>query len=331
MGRAPGLTKIEQGKILTYATMKMSARAIAKAINKSKNVVLAFLKDPDTYGTKKSTGRPRTLGTRELTRLKRYASLGDYSASDLKKELSIDASVRTVQRDLQRCDQLAYVKANKSPQLLQRHKSARVAWVERHLRDRTDWSRVIFSDEKKFNLDGPDGCKYYWHDLRKEKKVVWSRHSGGGSLMVWGAISSLGKTQLAILSGNQDAAGYQETLETHLMELSDNVHEGRYVFQHDNASIHRARSTTEFLVELEIPTMDWPALSPDLNPIENVWGMMARRVYKSGRQYSNVADLIAAVRAAWDDITIEDLANLTSSMTDRCIAVVRSKGAKIGY
>ena len=88
-----------------------------------------------------------------MTRLKRYASLGDYSASDLKKELSIDASVRTMQRDLQRCDHLAYVKANKSPQLLQRHKSARVAWVERHLRDRievmqageTRWTRDVFA------------------------------------------------------------------------------------------------------------------------------------------------------------------------------------------
>ena len=52
MGRAPGLTKIEQGKILTYVTMKMSVRAIAKAIDRSKNIVLAFLKDPDTYGTR---------------------------------------------------------------------------------------------------------------------------------------------------------------------------------------------------------------------------------------------------------------------------------------
>lgn len=201
----------------------------------------------------------------------------------------------------------------------------------RHLCDWTDWSRVIFSDEKRFNLDGPDGCNYYWHDLRNEKKVMWSRHSEGGLFMVWGIISSLSKTDIAILRGNQDAARYQETLEMHLMELSDNVHEGRYVFQHDNISIHRARSTTEFLAEHEIPTMDWPALSPDLNLIENVWGMVARRVYKSGRQYSNVADLIAAVRAVWDDITVEDLANLTSSMTDRCIAVVRSKGAKRDY
>ena len=56
MGRALGLTKIEQGKILTYVTMKTSVPAIAKAINRSKNVVLAFVKDPDTYGTKKSTG-----------------------------------------------------------------------------------------------------------------------------------------------------------------------------------------------------------------------------------------------------------------------------------
>lgn len=331
MARGAGLSELEQGQVLAYASVKMSIRDIAKAIGRDKSIVHAFLKSPDTYGTKKSPGRPRKLKTHDLTRLKRYAATGDYSARELCTELSIDASTRTVQRELQRCEHLAYVKANKAPFMTQRHKEQRVQWVERHLNQQTDWSRVIFSDEKKFNLDGPDGCRYYWHDLRKDKKVTWSRHSGGGSVMVWGAMSSKGKTRLAILRGKQDAAAYHETLDTHLMELGDGVHNGDYVFQHDNASIHRARSTNEFLAELEISTMDWPALSPDLNPIENVWGVMARLVYKHGRQYTSVGELKDAILAAWDDISVELLAKLAGSMTARCIAVVRSKGAKIGY
>jgi len=44
---------------------------------------------------------------------------------------------------------------------------------------------VIFSDEKKFNLDEPNGLQYYWHDLRKEKETYFSRQSGGGSVMIW--------------------------------------------------------------------------------------------------------------------------------------------------
>ena len=53
-------------------------------------------------------------------------------------------------------------------------------------------SRQFFSDEKKFNLDGPDGFRYYWHDLRKEPKS--KRVQGGGNVMAWDAFSSLGNT-----------------------------------------------------------------------------------------------------------------------------------------
>uniref|UniRef100_K3W6L4 Tc1-like transposase DDE domain-containing protein n=1 Tax=Globisporangium ultimum (strain ATCC 200006 / CBS 805.95 / DAOM BR144) TaxID=431595 RepID=K3W6L4_GLOUD len=90
-----------------------------------------------------------------------------------------------------------------------------------------------------FNLDGSDGCKYYWHDLSNDKRLH-------------GAV---------ILVGNQNAFDYQETLITHLFEFIDGVHEGDYAFQHDNVSIHRACATKDFLVDLNILTIDWPALS----------------------------------------------------------------------
>lgn len=55
-----------------------------------------------------------------------------------------------------------------------------------HIHWTKKWRKIIFSDEKKFNLDGPDGFAYYWHDLRTEEKIFSKRQSGGGSVMVWG-------------------------------------------------------------------------------------------------------------------------------------------------
>ena len=52
-----------------------------------------------------------------------------------------------------------------------------------------NWRNVIFRDEKKFNIDGPNGYRMYWHDLRKEEKFFSKRHSGGGSVMIWGAFN----------------------------------------------------------------------------------------------------------------------------------------------
>ena len=51
------------------------------------------------------------------------------------------------------------------------------------------WKKVVFTDEKKFSLDGPDGYKYYFHDLRKEERFLSRRQCGGWSIMLWGSIS----------------------------------------------------------------------------------------------------------------------------------------------
>ncbi|KAF0704573.1 hypothetical protein AaE_014868 [Aphanomyces astaci] len=109
----------------------------------------------------------------------------------------------------------------------------------------------MFSDEKKFYLDGPDGCQYYWHDLREDVETYSKRVAGGGSVMVWGRISFYNKTELAFLEGRQDSARYQETLDTYLLpamrELSELTSCAQPIFQQDNASIHRSRSTMAWL------------------------------------------------------------------------------------
>ncbi|GBN47824.1 hypothetical protein AVEN_87041-1 [Araneus ventricosus] len=81
----------------------------------------------------------------------------------------------------------------------------------------------IVSDERKWNLDGPDGNIKYWHDLRKEPRSFFSRQNGGGSVMVWAAFSFNGQVGLAFLDGRQNSPKYIETLENHLMPFAENI------------------------------------------------------------------------------------------------------------
>ena len=69
----------------------------------------------------------------------------------------------------------------------------------------------------------------------------------------------------------------------------------KFLFQQDNAAIHTSSMSTDFFGEQGVNVMDWPARSPDLNPIEIVWAIMSRGVYRNGKQYDSVSALTSAV------------------------------------
>ena len=72
---------------------------------------------------------------------------------------------------------------------------------------------MVFSDEKKFNLDGPDCSQCYWHDLRKEKQLYSKRPFEGGSVMVCGAFTASGYADLVVMEGKQNKSSiYQYVL-----------------------------------------------------------------------------------------------------------------------
>ncbi|GMF26942.1 unnamed protein product [Phytophthora fragariaefolia] len=89
--------------------------------------------------------------------------------------------------------------------------------------------------------------------------------------------------------------------------------------------------TTDFFKEIGATLLAWPARSPDLNPIENVWALRADKVYSHGKQYHSVPELKAAVMKAWDSVTMEEITTLLDSMGKRCFEVAKRLGDKTHY
>ncbi len=161
-------------------------------------------------------------------------------------------------------------------------------WATERVHWTTKWREIIFSDEKKLNLDGSDGNQYYWHDLSKEPQYYSRRASGEGSVMVWATFSFKGKTQIIFLNGRQKAADYIRVLAEHLLPIGEEIDSRNRIFQQDNAPIHTAGLTKTWFRDNPVVVLNRPSRSPDMNPIENLWGILVRRVYANGRQFDSV-------------------------------------------
>ncbi|KAF2354204.1 hypothetical protein FHG87_015038 [Trinorchestia longiramus] len=97
----------------------------------------------------------------------------------------------------------------------------------------------------------------------------------------------------------QNSVKYREVLQKSLIPFLANFHQNTTVFQQDNAAIHTSKHTREWLNGYNIHTLSWPAKSPDLNPIENLYDILARRVYADGRRFENKQELWGVVQECW--------------------------------
>mmetsp|Transcript_5283 Transcript_5283/g.8721 ORF Transcript_5283/g.8721 Transcript_5283/m.8721 type:complete len:98 (-) Transcript_5283:86-379(-) len=92
---------------------------------------------------------------------------------------------------------------------------------------------------------------------------------------------------------------------------------------------HTARVVKQWWADQQLPRMDWPSQSPDLNPIENLWACLDRAA--KDRQPSNDEELYTTLRQAWNNLSPNLLASLVDSMPRRCQAVIDARGYATKY
>ena len=160
------------------------------------------------------------------------------------------------------------------------------------------------------------------------QKAKWRSFSYG-----LGRHFSLRSIPAGVLNGNQDSRKYCETLDKALLPFAAEIYEEmeNWYYQQDGASMHRSGFTRSWLNEKGVRTIDWPAKSPDVNIIENIWGIMARRVYLRQRQFDTVEQLKEVIEDVWATISGELLQKLYPSIPWRMLAVLDGQGRATKY
>ena len=161
------------------------------------------------------------------------------------------------------------------------HRVTRLQWAQRHFRwGRQQWARVLFSDESRFNLNHHDSQIRVFRrrgERFADDCLIERDRFGGGSVMVWGGIMGRRKTNLIIVQGNLNAQGYiNQILQPEAVPFLQR--HGPVIVMHDNARLHVARICRQFLNRNNVNVLPWPAVPPDMNPIEHIWDYLARKL-----------------------------------------------------
>ena len=130
--------------------------------------------------------------------------------------------------------------------------------------------------------------------------------------MVWGCFSGYGMGTLHVIEGTMDRFMYLDILKKVMIPFADDNLPLTWIFQQDNDPKHKSKVLQEWFLSEQIRVMDFPAQSPDLNPIENLWEELDRRVRRS--HISNKKDLIKILKEAWNSIEPDTIRKLLDSM-----------------
>jgi transposase len=328
-------------EIVMLRKKKIAISELVRRFEISKPTILKYCAEAGIIGKKIKSGRPAKLPQAAVTILctsflrKRAKSLEE-GRKIMEKKFSVSISKSTVRTYLKKNKVKCYVKAKK-PLLTERHKMRRMEFVRNFLEfSFLEWKQVIWSDECKFALTNTNNREFYWKhpsDPLQDAHVKKTLKFGGGSIIAWGCITAKGTGRLVRIDGIMTADKYITILEDGLLGTMEDrdLSTSTSLFMHNNDPKHTARRTKEWLQRNKIRVMDWPAQSPDMNPIENLWNIVDQKLRKRPVKPTNVEELWTMVKEEWASIDKEVVRKLYLSMTSRIDALKKAKGGYTRY
>lgn len=340
MGRAAHCTAEKRKLIVQMKSKKKSNSEIARILKCSRRMVINALKHVDqsqSVENKIRKNRPRKSDAHIDRKIHRFSTVNPFATSEqIKKAISVDSgldiSSRTVRRRLNEFGLRGCI-AQRKPLITKRNQQRILLFAKTHLeKPLIFWKNVLWTDESKYNRFGSDGKLYVRRPKNQQfnpRYTIKTVKHGGGSIMVWGAISWYGVGPIVRIQGVMDRFVYKDILQNTMEPYADDFMRLRWTFMQDNDPKHTAGVVKEWFNQQKINVLDWSAQSLDLNPIENVWGDV--EVAIRDHRPSNLDVLWNVVRDAWNSIPSERCRRLVESLPRRSAEVIRNKGFSTKY
>ncbi|GFT28080.1 transposable element Tcb2 transposase [Trichonephila clavipes] len=191
----------------------------------------------------------------------------------------------------------------------------------------TDWKKVVFSDESRFVLGTDDNRVRVWSrpgEWYNSPHIVLRHTARTAGVIVWGAIAYDSRSTLMVMCGTLAGQRYvDDFLRPHVGPFLNGLPGA--IFQQDNARPHTARIAQDILRHFQ--THPWPALSPDLFPVEYVWDQLKRQMPSCDSEH----DLELAVQDLWAHLPQDNIRYLINSMPDCVVACIAARGGPTRY
>jgi len=332
-----------KGQIIGLTLARKSIRQIENELAIPKSTIADIVKRFKETGSNENmprSGHPSILTERDKNHLsielkrQRFTSL-----TDISNHLPIKASQRVLREALNERGMKLYAAAKK-PQISAKNVENRKKWCRKVSEwSEERWKKIIWSDESSVELGFSSRHTKVWR-MKGERYEPYclasNRRSGRISVMFWSCFwqNELGPL-VALPKGRIDSIKYCEILEEHLFPFYTTVKEvlgEEPVFMDDNCRVHESKTTKDFKETLGIQTLDWPAQSPDMTPIENLWKHWKDRIQKANPPPTTREELIEVAQQSWEELKTTNIGQtLADSMKNRIAALKISKGAPTKY